>query len=523
MSSTAAEKLVKELARKPSNTVCANCGTHKKFGFSTVCIKYYTFVCNNCKSSHQAISHRCKSLTMSSWTDKEVADLKRKGNDYARRTWLKNAPPVGQGGRPKEGDSVDVFKRFVVEAYERKKYYGEDEGAAPAHSNPAPAAAPRISARATTRAPVRKAVLPPAAPPVAPVADLLDFTSTTSVSTNNKFGTDFDAFAPSTPSVLGPSAGATSATAPIQNDYFQPYATQAIPISHGSSFNFINKSNSTTPITVPPASKVPAIKKPVMNNHGTTQASVVSNSPSSSSGFTANFDAFASSSSVPGSVPSTSAAAIQNDFVQPNKARITTTSNSSSFNFINNNSTTPTLAPAVPAIKKLVMNNSSMSQTSSLISSMNMPACTSNTQQQGLHNNIAMGGMGWNNNNNMANNDNPNAFGGMGNMNQTMMQQQQMNMMNGMMNGMHLNNNRMGMGMMGKNNMMMGNNNPMMMMMGNNNNQMMMNQQHATSMMNGNGFGGMTGNQKGNKSNGAMQSLQMNSSSMNAWSSGLNR
>lgn len=39
-----AEAAVKKLARLPSNTICPNCGTQKKFGFSTVCIKYLTFV-----------------------------------------------------------------------------------------------------------------------------------------------------------------------------------------------------------------------------------------------------------------------------------------------------------------------------------------------------------------------------------------------------------------------------------------------------------------------------------------------
>ena len=74
---------------------------------------------------------------MSSWSDDEAAELQRKGNDYARRTWLKNAPPPGQGGRPQEGDHVDVFKRFVVDCYERRRYYGEDTGAPPAAA-PAP-------------------------------------------------------------------------------------------------------------------------------------------------------------------------------------------------------------------------------------------------------------------------------------------------------------------------------------------------------------------------------------------------
>lgn len=53
MSLTPAEQNVRKLARLPGNSKCPNCGTTKKFGFSTVCIKYHTFVCNNCKSSHQ--------------------------------------------------------------------------------------------------------------------------------------------------------------------------------------------------------------------------------------------------------------------------------------------------------------------------------------------------------------------------------------------------------------------------------------------------------------------------------------
>ena len=119
------ESAVKKLSRLPSNCVCANCGTRSKFGFSTVCIKYLTFVCNACKSSHQAISHRCKSLTMSAWDHGEVTRLKTHGNDYVRRVWLATAPEVGAGGRPREGDDIGVFKRFVIDVYEHKRYYRE--------------------------------------------------------------------------------------------------------------------------------------------------------------------------------------------------------------------------------------------------------------------------------------------------------------------------------------------------------------------------------------------------------------
>ena len=122
---TSPEQAVKKLSRLPSNCVCPNCGTYSKYGFSTICIKYLTFVCNACKSSHQAISHRCKSLTMSSWDQGEILKLRTHGNDYARAVWLANAPEVGKGGRPKEGDDINLFKRFIVEVYEQKRYYQE--------------------------------------------------------------------------------------------------------------------------------------------------------------------------------------------------------------------------------------------------------------------------------------------------------------------------------------------------------------------------------------------------------------
>ena len=85
---------------------------------------------NLCKTAHQAVSHRCKSLTMSTWTTGEVLALssaRTGGNDRARKVWLGNAPPVGTGGRPKEGSDVSVFKRFVVDAYDNRRYFREEE------------------------------------------------------------------------------------------------------------------------------------------------------------------------------------------------------------------------------------------------------------------------------------------------------------------------------------------------------------------------------------------------------------
>ena len=55
-----ADDLLKKLRRLPGNMVCSNCNTTapKGIGFGNICVAFRTFVCNYCKTSHQAISHR---------------------------------------------------------------------------------------------------------------------------------------------------------------------------------------------------------------------------------------------------------------------------------------------------------------------------------------------------------------------------------------------------------------------------------------------------------------------------------
>ncbi|GKY91765.1 hypothetical protein MPSEU_000148200 [Mayamaea pseudoterrestris] len=168
-----AEERIKKLARQPSNAICPNCGCEKKFGFSSVCMLSLAFVCNECKSSHQAISHRCKSLTMSAWTDAEVLQIvKANGNDGCRSTWLARAPPIGQGGRPRPGDDISVYKRFIEAAYARKIYYSEDNGSGVEEQS----VQLRIHEEAQPRVVFASApAFAAAAPAPVATADLLDF------------------------------------------------------------------------------------------------------------------------------------------------------------------------------------------------------------------------------------------------------------------------------------------------------------------------------------------------------------
>jgi len=374
---------------------------------------------------------------MSSWSDQEVDELQKKGNDYARRTWLKNAPSVGQNRRPREGDNIDVFKRFVVDVYERKRYHGEDEGVTnmvsipPTHVATAlplssgrnnRETASKVTASRVPVAPTTTIAPPVSAPkpmplPAPPVEDLLDFTSMPSTAhqpavNSNTFQSDFgEIFA--TASNTAVPAGSFTGVAQIQNHLFQP-----------------------------------------------------------------NFDTAPPNNSVRQSVKTSTAHSFR---LTDNKA-------------YGLEAATPTSA----AVKKPVMSNHSMCEKSSFISSMNMSAPI------GIH-------QGWKSDNNQ------NCFQGrtgtmqqMGNI--QMMQQQQMMMqqqqqmvmqqqqqmvmqqqqqMNGMGTGMGTRSNVMGTGMMANNNV---------------DNNMQMN----NSSGNGN-------------SKGSMNTLQMNMSSMNDWSSGLNK
>lgn len=48
------------IRRLPENMECADCGAHSSFGHGNVVVKFRSFVCGDCKSAHQAYSHRVK-------------------------------------------------------------------------------------------------------------------------------------------------------------------------------------------------------------------------------------------------------------------------------------------------------------------------------------------------------------------------------------------------------------------------------------------------------------------------------
>jgi hypothetical protein len=225
-----------------------------------------------CKTSHQAISHRVKSASMSTWTMDEVHELTNErsgGNDAARHVWLLNAPPYGQryngGTRPKSGDRIDIFKQFVVDCYEYGKFkassaYDPSTSLSASDSSSTPPTPGRSSGGSTPKTPVvsararqdeapqpsslrRVGQAPPSLSKPAPVAAAVDLLDT-------------DAFATSASASSGGTSDSTGSGSFATFDDFSPPTT---PSSSG--FDFGSAFGSSVPIAA--ASSFDPFSQPV--------------------------------------------------------------------------------------------------------------------------------------------------------------------------------------------------------------------------------------------------------------------
>ena len=231
------ELMLKKLRRLESNMKCPNCGTPAQpgIGFGNICVKFKTFICDLCKTSHQAISHRVKSFSMSTWTMDEVMELtsdRNGGNLVALHVWLANAPPPGGrypgGYRPKEGDKVETFKQFVTDCYEHGKFKANTpfDHSKAIKESPVPSQTlkaetrPAVHSAPTTR--MQNLVVTPT--PVSKEVDLLAFDSPRASMT-----TDFGVF---------------EEQRPISFDAFEPqkqsnvkYTQESVPVQKGGAIS----------------------------------------------------------------------------------------------------------------------------------------------------------------------------------------------------------------------------------------------------------------------------------------------
>ena len=220
---------------------------------------------------------------MSNWTMDEVNELldaNHGGNRAAQHIWLGNAPAIGGryagGARPKAGDRVDIFKQFILDAYEHGKfkastpYQPSDGTSSSASSGPSPVNSAPVSPKPPSSRP--PSVLPPAAPAPSLLDDDLfsstpsSFSQPGSAKSNNGGFTpppNFDPFASSAPTNVSSGAAdfdpftPTRATA-SSAAAFDPFATAPAPTSAKTTNNAASLNSMFSDMSFAPSAPAPA-------------------------------------------------------------------------------------------------------------------------------------------------------------------------------------------------------------------------------------------------------------------------
>eukprot|EP00918_Siedleckia_nematoides_P015961 GHVU01034473.1.p2 GENE.GHVU01034473.1~~GHVU01034473.1.p2 ORF type:complete len:108 (+),score=3.70 GHVU01034473.1:169-492(+) len=65
-----------------SNRYCCDCN---EMGPTFVCTSLWVFVCTNCSGIHRELNHKVKGVSLSKWTEAEVANIENKGNEVRAR------------------------------------------------------------------------------------------------------------------------------------------------------------------------------------------------------------------------------------------------------------------------------------------------------------------------------------------------------------------------------------------------------------------------------------------------------
>jgi hypothetical protein len=153
------DKELEALRRVPANRLCPSCPAVAPLGFRDVCVKFGgAFVCGDCKSAHQAFSHRVKSLGQSTFEAAEVDSIARGGNALVAATWLGRLSREQIAAMaPKPGAKNTEWHAWIRRIYEEREFYS------PVTQQPQAAPAPGGWPVAQAAAPV--AAAPPPLPP----------------------------------------------------------------------------------------------------------------------------------------------------------------------------------------------------------------------------------------------------------------------------------------------------------------------------------------------------------------------
>ncbi|KAL9101762.1 MAG: hypothetical protein Q9163_003009 [Psora crenata] len=115
------EKALQDLIKTvPGNDRCADCGSRNP-GWASWSLGI--FLCMRCASLHRKLGthiSKVKSLSMDTWSNEQVENMKRNGNTSTNRTYNpQNAkPPI-----PLDVDEVDaVLERFIRQKYDQQRF-----------------------------------------------------------------------------------------------------------------------------------------------------------------------------------------------------------------------------------------------------------------------------------------------------------------------------------------------------------------------------------------------------------------
>jgi len=117
------EATLNALRRMPENRFCGTCRKEDRFGHKNACMKFRIFICSDCKSAHQAFSHKCKSITMSNWSKAEVDELKAPNGGNARNFATTFAKLDKESDVWPRGCEADEVKAFVLKAYDQLRWH----------------------------------------------------------------------------------------------------------------------------------------------------------------------------------------------------------------------------------------------------------------------------------------------------------------------------------------------------------------------------------------------------------------
>lgn len=122
-------KTLREIVSSGSNRQCFDCGQR---GVTYVNMTIGSFVCTSCSGVLRGLTppHRVKSISMATFTADELEFVRTHGNDECAKTWL----GLWDSKRTLKQDHRD----FMIDKYERKRYYLEPASPLKSINTPTP-------------------------------------------------------------------------------------------------------------------------------------------------------------------------------------------------------------------------------------------------------------------------------------------------------------------------------------------------------------------------------------------------